>query len=110
MSAIDRFIGDTLRERGDALIDRQGREISATLHRRSGNLLDSRRAAVHGNTLTLDHPIYERFLDMRSLGGRKQKRHRIHNRFVYGTYAGIAERLMYGFTEEVAAAARNSFK
>lgn len=110
MSTIDRFIGETLRERGDALVDRQGREISATLHRRSGNLLGNRRTAVHGNTLTFDHPVYERFLDMSTLGGRKQKRHRIHNRFVYGTYAGIAERLMYGYTEEVAAAARSSFK
>lgn len=59
---------------------------------------------------TLTHPLYERFLDMkrvslrkRGLGYTKRKHRaaRIHNRFVFGHYYSIAERLMFDMTEEM---------
>jgi len=58
---------------------------------------------------TYTHTAYERFLDMRRRGGQRKplKRRRIHNRFVFGAYAGIAERLMYGLTEEVSTLIRS---
>lgn len=106
MAAIDRFIQDTLRDAGDRLITRQGQEISANLKSRTGTLLSGRRVSVSANRLTLTHPIYERFLDIKRLGKRK-KRTRIHNRFVYGTYSSIAERLLAGFAEDVADTIKN---
>ena len=54
---------------------------------------------------------YERFLDMKRLqrGGKSVKSNRkIHNRYVFGAFASIAERLMYEFTEDVIARIRES--
>ena len=56
--------------------------------------------------LTYTHTAYERFLDMRRRGGLRKSSRRIHNRFVFGAYVGIAERLMYGLTEDVVNAIR----
>ena len=95
---IDRFIGDTLRESGDRLVTRQGQEIETKLQSRTGHLLSNRWYGVSGNRLTFTHPDYERFLDMRS---DSRKRTRIHNRFTYGAYASIAERLLKGLEEKV---------
>lgn len=101
MATIDRFIADTLREAGSRLITRQGAEISAKVTSRSGRLMSGRHASVSGTTLSFTHPAYERFLDMKRLSTRKKvKRRRIHNRFAYGTYASIADRLMNGYFDE----------
>lgn len=83
------------------MVTRQGREIEASVGERSGTLLHGRRVTVHDNVLTFTHPVYERFLDMKVIDGKKHKRVRIHNRFVYGTYSSLAERLMYGYTDDL---------
>lgn len=102
MAAIDRFIEETLRSEGERMFARQSSAIAAATVRRSGRLLSGRRITSNGRMLTLTHPDYERFLDMRQLSGNgKKTRRRIHNRFKFGTYQSIAERLMYGYTEEV---------
>ena len=62
-------------------------------------------------TLTFVHVAYERFLDMKRLqrGDQSVKSNRrIHNRYVFGAFASIAERLMYEFTEDVIAWIRES--
>ncbi len=101
MAAVDRFISDTLREAGTRLLTRQGKEISAKVTSRSGRLMSGRSISVTNSTLTLTHPVYERFLDMKKISNRrKSSRRRIHNRFTYGTYASIADRLMNGFFDE----------
>lgn len=100
MATVDRFISDTLRDAGERLLTRQGAEISAKVKSRSGRLMNTRRVAVIGSTLSFTHTAYERFLDMKRLAGKKTKRKRIHNRFVYGTYASVADRLMNGFFDD----------
>lgn len=108
MSARDRFIQDTLEKEGRKMIERQSARISSVLQSRTGTLRSSRKLKVSGETLSFTHPAYERFLDMKQKGkkGKRKKNRRIHNRYVYGAYYSIAERLMYGFTEEVAATFR----
>lgn len=102
MGAIDRFVTDTLLKAGERMLQHQTWAIEEAYARRSGNLLGSRRVTVKGSEMQFEHPIYERFLDLNSKRkGRKQGDRRIHNRFVYGTWMGITERLMYGFTKEV---------
>ena len=104
MGAKDRFITDTLRKEGDDMLRRQTARISEILHERSGSLLHDRHISVSDNTLTFIHPTHERYLDMRRRAAnerRRGKKRRIHNRYTYGAYASIAERLMYGYTEEV---------
>ena len=57
-------------------------------------------------TMTYQHTIEERFLDMRVLryGSKLVRRARkIHTRFAYGHYESIASRLMYGLTDDVVA-------
>lgn len=98
MATIDRFVQDVLREEGDIMLSRQGAEISIRTKERTGNLISGRRVTSTPDRLTLEHPIYERFLDMKKRG---RKRRKIHNRFVYGTYGTIAYRLMNGITDIV---------
>lgn len=99
MATVDRFVQDVLREEGDFLITRQGKEIAARTKSRTGNLISGRRVTTTADRLSFTHPVYERFLDMKR---GKRKRRRIHNRFVYGTYATIADKLMNGIRERVA--------
>lgn len=99
MATVDRFVQDVLREEGDFLITRQGKEIAARTKSRTGNLVSGRHVTTTQDRLSFTHPIYERFLDMK---GKGRKRRRIHNRFVYGTYATIADKLMSGIREKVA--------
>lgn len=105
MAAIDRFISSVLSEEGGRMLDLQGQQISATLKRRSGYLHSGRSVRVSEDQLTFDHPVYERFLDMKTrlANGKTRKGRRIHNRFTYGAFARIADRLMHGYTDEVAA-------
>lgn len=108
MGARERFIQDTLETEGKRLLRNQGAAIASGYQRGTGRLESGRSISVSGGDgmdgqLTLTHPIYERFLDIKN---RRRKRLRIHNRFIFGAYASIARRLMYGFTEEVAEAFR----
>lgn len=109
MGARERFIQETLETEGKRLLRNQGAAISSGYRRGTGRLETGRSISVaRGDAmdgrLTLTHPIYERFLDIKN---RRRKRLRIHNRFIFGAYAAIARRLMYGFTEEVAAMLRD---
>ena len=109
MGAREKFIQDTLEQEGKRLLRNQGAAISAGYRRVTGHLETGRSISVSSGDamdgrLTLTHPIYERFLDIKN---RRRKRLRIHNRFIFGAYASIARRLMYGFTEEVAATFRD---
>ena len=90
------------------MLSRQGGAISSATESRTGRLSGSRRVNVSGgeNTdgvMSFAHVDYERFLDMRRRkDGSKRKRRRIHNRYIFGAYSSIAERLMFEFTDEVA--------
>lgn len=115
MSVRARFVGDVLNEAGKRLLTAQEKGVRRSVTLRSGRILSARDIVVSGGEemdgkLTYTHTVYERFLDMKRLGGRRKssKRRRIHNRFVFGAYAGIAERLMYGLTEDVIAAIREN--
>ena len=108
MGARERFVIDTLEPEGQRLEKYQGEAIKRQLNIQSGYILSARDIVVQGGEgmdgrLTYTHAIYERFLDMkRNRNERRVRRRKIHNRFIFGAYASIAKRLMYGFTEEVA--------
>lgn len=111
-----RFVSEILKDEGQRLLRNQGKAIGAKVKSRAGRLVSSRSVSVSsGNgasgTLTFVHVAYERFLDMKRLqrGGHSVKSNRkIHNRYVFGAYASIAERLMYEFTDEFVASVRQS--
>lgn len=107
-----RFVGKVLQEEGDRLWRNQGMILGKRLRFHTGNLMEKRSIRVSeadnmDGQLAFSHVPYERFLDMkrsvnrkRTEGTRLKRGYRIHNRFVYGTYAAIAGRLMYELTEE----------
>ena len=88
MGARERFIRSVLEEEGGILLRTQGE---------AGRLLSGRRVTVTDDRLTLTHPVYERFLDIRN---RRKKRLRIHNRFVFAVYSAIAGKLAAGYRDE----------
>lgn len=88
----------------------------------TGNLEGDRKFSVTGGDemdgkLTIKHLAYQRFLDIKKKGtklakGRRvrQKNYRIHNRFVFGHYYSIANRLMVDFTNDVAEGIKREFE
>ena len=103
MGAKERFIQDTLSKEGRKMLEYQSKQIGSVLNSRTGRLLNSRSTRASSDRLVFEHPIYERYLDMKRISGKKKKSRKIHNRYVFGAFSSIAERLMYGFTDEVAA-------
>lgn len=119
MSVKARFIRNILEEEGESMLRRQGTAILSKLETRSGTLEKSRSVSVSSGSdsfdgkMTFQHVAYERFLDLRRLRyGSKvvSRRRKIHNRYVFGAYSRIAERLMYEFTDEVAASIRQQIE
>lgn len=114
------FIKQELEKIGKQIDQDQLRAISKYLHYKTGRLEKGRFFEVKkedglDGQLTLTHPIYERFLDIKKKQNvssnvqnwrnrrRKPRAYPIHNRIIMGNYNRLAFNLMYGFTEEVAA-------
>jgi len=118
MSVKARFIRNVLEEEGESMLRRQSSAILSKLETRTGMLERSRTVSVSSSDsfdgkMTFRHVAYERYLDLRRLRyGSKvvSRRRRIHNRYVFGAYSRIAERLMYEFTDEVAASIRQQIE
>lgn len=110
-----RFVTEVLRSEGEKMLSRQGAAMQEYLRFQTGHTFSSRSITVTDNTLSFRHSVVERFLDLKRLNHgskevRRPARRKIHNRFVFGAYGSIARRLMYGYTEEVAAQLRDTFK
>lgn len=103
MSYQENFIEKVLTVSGNRMVKNQGVAIQSSVSTNStGFLFRNRFSTVSNNQLKFEHPIYERFLDMKVLGQKiKRKPLRIHNRFMFGHYLNIASQLMNGLTEEV---------
>lgn len=95
--AIDRFVQETLSEEGKMLLEAQDVAIRGAYKARSGRLLSGRSVRTSSSQLVLQHPIYERFLD---ISHRRKKSKRIHNRFVFAAYSAIVGKLAAGIREE----------
>lgn len=98
MGAKERFIEDTLRRQGQKTYDLQTKAIRSGYRQRTGKLLSGRTIYTTDDSMTLLHPIYERFLDIKN---RRRKSKRIHNRFSYGLVYSILGSLSAGYREEV---------
>lgn len=106
MSIRERFVENILQDEGRRLLRNQSLALKDQLTFHTGRLYGERHIQVTSDRLTFTHTAYERFLDMRRLnvGGHTIRRNRkIHNRFVYGHYNSIINRLLYDFTESAAA-------
>ena len=113
----DRFIHKVLKQEGDKFFRGQTKQIESKLKRQTGNLLANRRIMIYGSNgdfdamLVLQHPTYERFLDMYKLANQeKQTRRYIHNRLVMRMYNNVADRLMTEFTDEMKAQIKAEFE
>ncbi|MBQ9309885.1 MAG: hypothetical protein IJ222_03375 [Bacteroidales bacterium] len=105
---LSRFIRKVFTEEGNRLLEQQSQAIRSKVHERTGRLMRARNIWVYGGDgssfdgmLTFTHTVYERFLDMKSIAGQRQKRRIIHNRYMMKAYGRIAYRLMNEFADEV---------
>ena len=120
MGIRDRFIRETLEQQGERMLRRQGVAMEESLRFHTRETLTSRRIYVTegsemSGTMTFIHTVQERFLDLKRLRhgseeSRRPRNRQIHNRFVMSMYNAVANELMYGFTEEVAARIRKEFE
>ena len=111
MTVKGEYIRRTLLDESNRWLQNQKTVLATKLHSRTGRLVNERSMSVSEQgemsaTMTYQHTIEERFLDMRVLryGSKIVRRARkIHTRFAYGHYESIASRLMYGLTDDVVA-------
>lgn len=118
---ITEFLKRTLDDEGKRLIKNQGKAIRKELEFHTHRLIRDRTAiaSITGDnqaTLKVTFPIYQRFLDIRrntkkKAGKRRStKGYRIHNRFMFGHYLSIANRVSIDLTEEVVQEIKKDFK
>lgn len=120
MGVKERFIKETLERQGQRMLRRQGVAMEESLRFHTRETLTSRRIYVTegtemSGTLTFEHTVQERFLDLKRLrhGSEESRRpinRQIHNRFVMSMYNAVANDLLYGFTQEVAERIRKDFE
>lgn len=120
MGVKERFIKETLDRQGQRMLRRQGVAMEESLRFHTRETLTSRRIYVTegtemSGTLTFEHTVQERFLDLKRLRhgseeSRRPRNRQIHNRFVMSMYNAVANDLLYGFTQEVAERIRKDFE
>lgn len=120
MGVKERFIKETLERHGQRMLRRQGVAMEESLRFHTRETLTSRRIYVTegtemSGTLTFEHTVQERFLDLKRLRhgseeSRRPRNRQIHNRFVMSMYNAVANDLLYGFTQEVAERIRKDFE
>jgi len=115
------FVRRVLKDESDRFKKNQGLEMHKLLHFHTNKLHNDREFKVESSN-TMDgklihsHVAYQRFLDIkRKIRSNKSNRikkssYPIHNRFVFGHYFSIANRLMYEFTNEVAEGIKKDFQ
>ncbi|WP_162343234.1 hypothetical protein [Cyclobacterium salsum] len=115
------FVRRILKEEAYRLERNQGLQMRKLLHFHTGTLESERDFHIHQEAgldgkLTFKHKAYERFLDLKKKpqlkrGRRiKRKNYPIHNKFVFGHYYVIANRLMVDFTNDVAASLKREME
>lgn len=121
MSLKLKFIQEVLEDEARRFERNQGRAISKEVKFRTRHIIQGRTSSVGdgpGDTkvLTFKFPHYIRLLDIKrdrkkkSGKGTTRRSLRIYNRFAYGHYYSIAQRLQHDFTEEVKQDIRSRFK
>lgn len=105
------FVKRVLIDEGKRYHKNQSIEMEKRLHFHTSRLFNDRSEHVSADNtmdgeLTIRHTAYQRFLDIKkTIRNKKTNRaaprsYRIHNRFVYGHYFGIANRLMFELTDD----------
>ena len=119
------FVRQELEKIGISINEQEERSIRKYLHFRTGRLLNDRTRVVNqgdflDGELSMTHPDYKRFLDIkkrpkpsqnveawRNRTRGKLKSYPIHNRIIMGNYNQLGYNLLYGFTDEVAKGIKN---
>lgn len=115
------FVKKILTEEAKRLEKNQSLEMRKLLHFHTGTLDQSRSFTVQESSemdgkLVIRHVAYQRFLDIKKKGKvvdqriKKARRFPIHNRYVFGHYYSIANRLMVDFTNDVAAGIKKNME
>ena len=118
MSIKKRFVRTILEDESRRLMKNQSLALQRKLHFHSNRLFNARQMMARGGDdldgeLTFSHVAYLRFLDLKHLSyGKTTVNHnrKIHNRFVFGHYTSIANRLMNDLTDDVVAKIREQTK
>ena len=101
------FVREVLQEEGAKIISQQNQAIGKYKIKRSAlsPLLNSMQRSVttddtFDGELSLKHIIYQRFLDMKFRGTKRNRKYPIHNRIIYGHLNNIIYKLQYYFTQD----------
>lgn len=96
-----KYIDRVLKDEGSRIIQEQDRVISRHGVRKKVPEITRRRFSVTNSRLEMIHPIRQRFIDMKTIRGQRQKAIEIHNKIIYGGFNSVVRRLAFGFTEDI---------
>lgn len=100
----DRFINMILKDEGKKL---KASQISFMRRRgfTSPEFYSDISVDAHGTTLTHEHLLRHRFVDMKTRntkqGKKRKKHHPLHNRQIFGYLNNIIHRIQFDFSEEI---------
>ena len=102
-----KFLQGTLQEEGEFIIDYQDEVIDRHIDEQKGTLRRLRgfkvQASGEGFRLDIHFVKYLRFLDMKGKDGVKKDQLNLYNRVVYGRLNSIANKIQYGYTDDIKA-------
>lgn len=100
----DRFINMMLREEGNKLKEAQVKFMQQRGFT-SPEFFSDISVKSHGTTLTHEHLLRHRFVDMKTRntknGKKRKKNHPLHNRLIFGYLNTIIHRIQFDFTDEI---------
>ncbi|UOY07705.1 hypothetical protein L0P88_03940 [Muricauda sp. SCSIO 64092] len=105
-----KYIDRVLRYQGEEMLRQQDRVISRYGVRKTIPEISRRRISVSNSKLTGVHPIRQRFIDMKTIRGQRQKAVHIHNKIIYSGFNAIVGRLAFGLTQDVKNLIANDYK
>lgn len=108
-----KFLQGTLQEEAEFIIDYQDEIIDRYLQEREGTLRKSRgfkvQASGEGFRLDIHFVKYLRFIDIKGKSGVAKDQLILYNRVVYGRLNSIANKIQYGYTDDIKALLANYY-
>lgn len=96
-----KYIDRVLKEESLNILRAQDRVISRYGVRQKIQEIGKRRFTISNGTAIFEHPIRERFIDMKYRAGTKQKPVPIHNKVIYAGFNRMVGQLAFGLTQDV---------
>ena len=96
-----RFINKVLTEEGKEMFSQQARVLAKHESATTKQILLRRKLSVNDTTLEIEHLKSQRFIDMKTIAGRRRKPIKNHNTILLTQLGSAIRQIRYGFTKDI---------